>query len=101
MLTISSRRCLGVEVFSKTSDQLDGKSAVESNAGHLVIFTDKGRICGFTTDIDVVRDGKNLKGCVLGLVLGTIGKGVLEKAFKNSVKAIEERNGSPKVPAAS
>ena len=41
----------------------------------------------------VVRDGKNLKGWFLGLVLGTIGKGVLEKAFDNSVKAIEARNG--------
>jgi hypothetical protein len=48
------------------------------------------------TDIDVVvvRDGKNLKGWFLGLVLGTIGKGVLEKAFENSVKAIEARNGA-------
>jgi hypothetical protein len=27
-------------------------------------------------------------------VLGTIGKGVLEKAFANSVKAIEARNGA-------
>jgi hypothetical protein len=51
-----------------------------------------------TTDIDVVvvRDGKNLKGWLLGLVLGTIGKGVLEKAFVNSVKAIEARNGGAK-----
>jgi len=47
-----------------------------------------------TTDIDVVvvRDGKTLKGRLLGLVVGTIGKGVLEKAFVNSVKAIEARN---------
>jgi hypothetical protein len=47
------------------------------------------------TDIDVVvvRDGKNLKGRLLGLVLGTIGKGVLKKAFENSVKAMEARNG--------
>ena len=44
-------------------------------------------------DVDVVRDGKNLKGRVLGLVVGTVGKGVLEKAFVNSVKAIETRNG--------
>jgi len=29
---------------------------------------------------------------VLGLVLRTIGRGVLEKAFENSVKAIEARN---------
>ena len=48
------------------------------------------------TDIDVVvvREGKNLKGRVLGFVLGTIGKGVLRKAFENSVKAIEARNGA-------
>ena len=47
------------------------------------------------TDIDVVivRDGKNLKGRLLGLVLGTIGKRVLEKAFENSVKVIEAQNG--------
>src|SRR5215813_12956577 len=49
-----------------------------------------------TTDIDVVvvRDGKNLKGWFLGLVVGTIGKGVLEKAFQNSVNAIEARNST-------
>ena len=46
-----------------------------------------------TTDIDViVREGKNLKGKVLGFVLGTIGRSVLKKAFQNSVKAIEARN---------
>jgi len=47
------------------------------------------------TDIDVVvvRDGKTFKGHFLGLVLGTVGRGVLEKAFVNSVKAIEARNG--------
>jgi hypothetical protein len=47
------------------------------------------------TDIDVivVRDGKNWKGRALGFVLGTIGKRVLEKAFEDSVKAIESRSG--------
>jgi hypothetical protein len=51
------------------------------------------------TDVDVVivREGKNAKGRVLGLVLGTVGKGVLAKAFGNSVKAIEARNNG--VPA--
>jgi hypothetical protein len=46
------------------------------------------------TDINVVvvREGKNLKGRLLGFVVGTIGKGVLERAFENSVKAIEARN---------
>jgi hypothetical protein len=48
------------------------------------------------TDIEVivVRDGKNLKGRLLGFVLRTIGKRVLERAFLNSVKAIEARNGA-------
>jgi hypothetical protein len=48
------------------------------------------------TDIDVVviRKGKNLKGRMLGFVLGTIGRRVLEKAFENSVKAIEARNAA-------
>lgn len=47
-----------------------------------------------TTDVDVVivREGKNLKGYVLSGVLGTVGKGVLRKAFVHSVKAIEARN---------
>jgi hypothetical protein len=48
-----------------------------------------------TTDIDVVvvRDGKNLKGRLLGFVLGTIGRSVLERTFEKSVRAIELRNG--------
>ena len=69
-------------------------------SGHTYIFTRRpdGR-----TDLDavVVREGKNLKGRVLGLVLGTIGKGVLTRAFDNSVKAIEARNGAGKKGAAS
>ena len=49
-----------------------------------------------TTDIDlvVVREGKNLKGRVLGFMVGTVARGVLEKAFENSVKAIEARNST-------
>jgi hypothetical protein len=51
-----------------------------------------------TTDVDLVtvRDGKNLKGRALGVVLGTVGKRVLGKAFENSVKAIEARNNGTK-----
>jgi hypothetical protein len=64
-------------------------------SGHTYTFT---RHPEGTTDIDVdvVREGKNLKGWLLGLVLGSIGKGVLEKAFLNSVKAIEARNDARK-----
>src|SRR5438270_12143109 len=61
-------------------------------SGHTYTFT---RRPDGLTDIDVVvvRDGKTLKGRLLGLVLGTIGSGVLKKAFENSVRAIEARNG--------
>lgn len=64
------------------------------DSGHTYNFT---RRPDGTTDIEaiVVRDGKNVKGRLLGFVLGTVGKGVLEKAFVNSVKAIEVRNGVP------
>lgn len=64
-------------------------------SGHTYDFT---RHADGLTDIDVtvVRDGKTLKGRLLGLVLATIGKGVLVKAFNNSVKAIEARNGVAK-----
>ena len=47
-----------------------------------------------TTDVDVVivREGKNLKGRLLGAFLGIIGKGQLEKWFARTLKAIEARN---------
>jgi len=60
-------------------------------SGHTYNFT--RRPDGLTDiDADVVREGKTLKGRMLGLVLRTVGKGVLEKAFANSVRAIEARN---------
>jgi hypothetical protein len=50
-----------------------------------------------TTNVDLVtvRERKNLKGRLLGAVPGTVGKGKLETAFRNSVKAIEVRNYAP------
>ena len=68
-------------------------------SGHTYTFT---RQPDGTTDIDlvVVREGRNLKGWVLGLVLGTIGRGVLEKAFQNSVKAVEARKGAARAAGA-
>ena len=64
-------------------------------SGHIYTFT--RRPDGMTDlDAEVVREGKNLKGRALGFVLGTVGKGVLEKAFKNTVKAIEARNAVAK-----
>jgi hypothetical protein len=60
-------------------------------SGHTYTFT---RQPDGTTDVDavVVREGKNLKGRVLGFVIGTVGKRTLEKAFGKTVKAIEARN---------
>jgi hypothetical protein len=64
-------------------------------SGHTYNFTH--RPDGATDiDVDVARDGKNLKGQLLELVLKTVGKGILEKAFVNSVKAIEARNRAAK-----
>jgi hypothetical protein len=55
-----------------------------------------------TTDVDVVvvREGKNIKGRLLGILVGAGGKRILGKALGNTVKAIEARNygaeaGSP------
>jgi hypothetical protein len=57
-----------------------------------------------TTKVDLVtvREGKNLKGRFLGIVLGTVGKSVLRKAFDNSVTAIEARSNGKRAaePAA-
>jgi hypothetical protein len=60
-------------------------------SGHTYNFTQNPD--GTTNiDVEVVREGRTLKGRLLGLVLRTIGRGVLEKAFENSVKAIEGRS---------
>ena len=49
------------------------------------------------TDVDVVivREGKNVKGRMLAILLGTGGKRVLIKKFEDTIKAIEARNGGP------
>jgi hypothetical protein len=60
-------------------------------SGHTYTFT---RQPDGTTDVDavVVREGKNFKGRVLAIVLGTIGKRSLGKELGKTVKAIEARN---------
>src|SRR5262249_35475528 len=74
-------------VVLKTTDS----NAWGGNSGHTYTFK---RDPDGTTEIEyvVVREGKNFKGRLLGIVLGTIGKGNLRKAFENSVKAIETRD---------
>ena len=60
-------------------------------SGHDYRFT---RNADGTTEIEyvVVREGKNAKGKFLGIVLGSVGKSRLVKAFHNSVKAVEARD---------
>jgi hypothetical protein len=61
------------------------------NSSHTYEFSrrpdDKTKI-----DYTVVRDGKTLKGKLLGVVVDTVGKGRLKKAFDGTVKAIEARD---------
>src|SRR6478672_12486470 len=65
------------------------------NSGHTYTFTQSP---DGTTDIDVVvvREGKNFKGRALGILVGIIGKRMLEKQLGKTVKTIEARNqGAP------
>lgn len=43
-------------------------------------------------DVVVVREGKNLKGRLIGILLASVGKGVLAKALAGTVRAVEARN---------
>jgi hypothetical protein len=63
------------------------------HSGHTYTFT---RRPDGTTEIayDVVREGKTAKGRLLGVVVGSVGKGVLRKAFVSSVKAVEASSGA-------
>jgi len=67
------------------------------SSGHTYRFT---RNPDGTTEINyvVVREGKNFKGRFLGVVLGSVGKSKLVKAFRNSVKAVEARDYPAKSP---
>jgi hypothetical protein len=42
-------------------------------------------------DVVVVREGKNLKGRLLAILVGTIGKSVLATALRRTIKAVEPR----------
>ncbi|HEY3087918.1 MAG TPA: hypothetical protein VGJ59_07645 [Jatrophihabitantaceae bacterium] len=60
------------------------------DSGHTYTLT--GQPNGTTAlDAVVVREGKNLKGRLLGFILGTAGKRVLGKALDKTIKAIEAR----------
>jgi hypothetical protein len=60
------------------------------HSGHTSTFTRRPE---GTTEIDyvMVREGKNLKGRALALLLNTVGRRGLRNAFANAVTAIEGR----------
>jgi hypothetical protein len=113
-----------LEVHSQSASEADvteGSSGIWerlhydwSNPNHVVLKTTDSNTWGGdsshtydlkqnsdgTTDIDytVVREGKNLKGRLLGLVVGSVGKGRLKSAFDNAVTAIETRNNGAATP---
>jgi hypothetical protein len=60
------------------------------NSGHTYVLS-QGSDGKTVVDYTVVRDGKTLKGKVLGVVVDTVGKGRLKKAFDGTIKAIEAR----------
>jgi hypothetical protein len=45
-------------------------------------------------DVVVVREGKNLKGHVIGAIVGVAGKGALGKELRKTIKAIEARQAA-------
>ena len=61
------------------------------HSGHTYTLT---RQPNGTTDVDVVivREGKNLKGRLVGAFLGIVGTGQLKKWFANTLKGLEARD---------
>jgi hypothetical protein len=74
-------------VVMKTTDS----NVWGGSSGHTYNFTRKP---DGTTDVDavVVREGKNLKGRVLGAIVGSIGKSRFSNALASTAKAIEARH---------
>jgi hypothetical protein len=69
------------------------------SSGHTYTFT---RQPDGTTELDavVVREGKNLKGRALGVMLGIFGKRFLGSALEKTVKAVEARNAGARTSEA-
>jgi hypothetical protein len=76
-----------VEITTTDSNVWGGRS------GHTYVFTP--RPDGTTAvDVVIVREGKNLKGRALAVLVGAFGKRALEQRFRKTVKAIEARSPS-------
>jgi len=103
------------ELSSRGADVTEGSAGIWerlhydwSHPKHVVLTTTDSNVWGGasghtytltprpngTTEVDatVVREGKNFKGRMLGLFLGTIGKRSLERTFERTIKAIEARD---------
>lgn len=59
-------------------------------SGHTYTLTPQPN--GTAVDVVVVREGKNLKGRILGILVGAVGQRMLANQFAKTVKAIEARN---------
>ena len=76
-----------MRVVMKTTDS----NTWGGDSGHTYAFT--RRPDGATdVDVTVVRDGKNFKGRVLGVIIESVGKRSLAKALEHTARAIESRN---------
>ncbi len=77
-------------VMTTTDSNLRG-----GRSGHVYTLTRQpdGRS---SVDATVIREGKNLKGRLLAILLSTGGKRVLANALARTVKAIEARNYQPR-----
>ncbi len=75
-------------VMSTTDSNIWGGSS-----GHTYTLTPEAGT-GTRLDVVVVREGKNLKGRLVGFLLGTVGRSALKKALKGTVEAIEARNSA-------
>jgi len=63
-------------------------------SGHTYTFTPQPD--GTTrVDVVVVREGKNLRGRLLGVVVAGVGRRVLERALDTTVRAVEARHPGP------
>jgi len=85
-VTGSGRRPQRVEAGELRGRELDGV-----RRGVLLDPRDTAG-AGDGRDVVVIREGKNLKGRMLGALVGTGGKRVLAKALAKTAKAIEARN---------
>ncbi|MGH1565173.1 SRPBCC family protein [Mumia sp. DW29H23] len=60
-------------------------------SGHVYTLTPLAE-GGTRIDAVVVREGKNLKGRIVGALLASVGKGVLTKALRSTATAVGSRN---------